>query len=529
MNITDIESSNINTVVNKLCENVIGYKAVCNITDHIPDMTDLLLLGENTHGTKEFYNIRADITKHMIQYKNYKVILLEAEWPDIIRVNEYIHGNSQDISAKEAFENIKKFPEWMWKNEVIYELIEWLKKYNEHNIDDPVYIFGIDCQQFLDSTKFVINYLQKTNSGFYETAKNTLSGLNNFSSEREYANSAVYGSIKPHVNNIVHNLQDFLSSYQWDHADAFLNNPLNNISDKLDVIYCEQSLEILVNGEEYFRKMLEEPAGSNASWNTRDQHMLMTIMRIRNRFSQLYNNVTPKIIVWAHNSHIGNSNATSGGGDSFTHNNTWNVGQMVKEMFENTISIGMYTDNGYVTAGTGDCNYAIRQQLQSSNMYSYEYLFHKTILKLSVSAFVIDLRQFRQNTVVTGDTDGDTDVDTTSDNKFITGELYRNVSCGTIFKAIKYTVDNNKVIQLYDENNVGYTAYSPYGNVKRKCYLVNRLLSDNLSELFNSTLLQRMIGIKYIPETELDSHYGESKLSQQYDMVLFVDSTTSIV
>jgi len=90
-------------------------------------------------------------------------------------------------------------------------------------------------------------------------------------------------------------------------------------------------------------------------------------------------------------------------------------------------------------------------------------------------------------------------------------------------------VDNNKVIQLYDENNMRYAAYSPYGNVKRKCHVVNRLLSDNLSKLFNSTLLQRMIGIKYIPETELDSHYGESKLSQQYDMILFVDSTTSIV
>jgi len=522
MNSTEIEDENITNIVDKLYNNVSEYKAVCNITDHISDKTDLLLLGENTHGTKEFYTIRADITKHMIQYKNYKIILLEAEWPDIMRVNRYIHNYSGDVSAKEAFKNISKFPEWMWKNEVIYELIEWLKIYNKDNTTNPVYIFGIDCQQFLDSTEFVLDYLQQTDRSFFNITKKTLMGLKSFSSEREYANSAVYGHIKPHVNNIVSNLQDLLSSYQWDRADAILNSSQYNLDAKLDAIYCEQSLEILVNGEEYFRKMLEEPAGSNASWNTRDQHMLMTIMRIRNRFSQLYNNVTPKIIVWAHNSHIGNSNATSGGGESFTHNNTWNVGQMVKEMFDNTVSIGLYTDNGYVTAGTKNCDYAIQQQLRSSNMYSYEYLFHKTTLKSSMPAFVIDLREFRDAASITND-------NTTCDNKFTIGEMYRNVSCGTIFKAANYTVDNNNVIHVYDENNVKYIAYTPYGNIKRRCYRVNRLLSTDLRQLFNSVLLQRMIGIKYIPDSELDSHYGESKLSQQYDLVLFIDSTTSIV
>jgi len=107
-----------------------------------------------------------------------------------------------------------------------------------------------------------------------------------FITESQYAIGAVHGSIKPMVNNIVGNLQGLLSTFQWDHVDSFLDNLDVSKKDKLDRISCEQSFEILVNGEEYFRKMLEEPPGSNASWNTRDQHMLMTIMRIRNRLSK---------------------------------------------------------------------------------------------------------------------------------------------------------------------------------------------------------------------------------------------------
>ena len=237
-----------------------------NIVSNISPDNEILLLGENTHGTKEFYNHRAFISKYMIENMGYRVILLEAEWPDIIRVNEYIQDYGFDKSANEAMENITKFPIWMWKNSVTYELIEWLKVFNKKNKDNMVYVLGIDCQQFLKSIKFILDYLKTHNHPFYEKANLTLAIFRQFITESQYSIGAVHGPMKPMVNNIVGNLQGLLSTFQWDHVDSFLDNKDVSKKDKLDRISCEQSFEILVNGEEYFRKMFK--FYQNVTWKS---------------------------------------------------------------------------------------------------------------------------------------------------------------------------------------------------------------------------------------------------------------------
>tara|TARA_B100001741_G_scaffold312088_1_gene314636 strand:- start:3228 stop:4781 length:1554 start_codon:yes stop_codon:yes gene_type:complete len=510
-NLTDDEKFFLNKQVMSNSEEV--KLDIKNIVSNIPSDNEILLLGENTHGTKEFYTHRSFITKYMIENMGYKVVLLEAEWPDIIRVNKYIQGESIYNSAKESLSGIKKFPSWMWNNSPTYELIEWLKEYNLHHPFNMVYVFGIDCQQFLKSIKFILDYLKTHNHPFYEKAHLVFAIFRQFITESQYAVGAVHGSMKPMVNNIVGNLQGLLSTFQWEHVDAFLDDPDNSKKDKLDRISCEQSFEIIVNSEEYFRKMLEEPPGSNASWNTRDQHMLMTIMRIRNRLSQV-NKDMPKIIVWAHNSHIGNSDATSRGGKTFANNNSWNVGQMVKEMFPKSIAIGFYTNIGNVTAAEKDKRIGLTQELNSAHPLSYEYLFSNLCHHLKVTEFYIDLRKYNNYK---------------SDNNDITVKLntpYRDIYTGEQFTPVNVFTDEKKMSYLIDCNNKKHLFVNPYGTIVKRCRQLNGFeYADNFS-LYNSDLLQRWIGVNYVKETEMDSHYGESKLAQQFDFVVFINETT---
>lgn len=485
------------------------------LVKNIPDDNEILLLGENTHGTKEFYTHRSLITKFMIENMGYKVVLLEAEWPDIIRINNYILGESIDNSAKESLGSIKQSSNWLWNNKVICQLIEWLKEYNLHHPFNKVYIFGIDCQQFLKSIKFVLEYLKSYNHPYYEKTKLILAIFRQFITESQYAVGAVHGSFKPMVTNIVNNIQALLSNFQWDHVDSFLDDPEVSKKDKLDRMSCEQSFEIIVNGEEYFRKMLEEPSGSNASWNTRDQHMLMTIMRIRNRFCQIFGE-TPKILVWAHNSHIGNSIATSRGGKTFANNNSWNVGQMVKEMFPKSTAIGFYTANGTVTSAFKDQNRGISQELISPHILSYENLFKNVCTKLNINEFFIDLRNYKDSE------------DGNNSTQVRLNEKYRDLLTGEIFIAANVITEKNKITYLIDANNNKHLFINPYSSIIMRCRLLNSFNYSCNKRLFNSNLLQRWIGVNYIKETEIESHYGESKLAKQFDFVVFISETTHL-
>ena len=520
--LTDIEKNNRTNIIQNLRNSI--TEAVDNkvIINSIPAKNEILLLGECTHGTYEFYNMRSCITKNMITDKGYRIILIEAEWPDIYRVNKYIHEQGDDKTAKESLKEIIKFPLWMWNNKITYELIEWLKDYNMKNKNDPVYIFGIDCQQFIKSRKMLIDFLYKTDRKYYELIRNQTEILSKFSNEQEYANQVVNGCLKQFSNAIPALLQGLLSTYQWDHVEKYLDKAKKEGVDPIEIISSEQNLEILVNGEEYFRKMLEEPPGSQASWNTRDQHMLMTIMRMRNRFQYMSEDkIIPKIIVWAHNSHIGNSNATNRGGKGFEQNNTWNVGQMVKEMFPDSYAIGFYTDNGTVYAGKKDTRLGEIHKLNSAHMYSYENIFHSLSEKYNIPKFKVDLTKFKLNNakrIMSEDII----------NRPIPAK-YRRIDTGIVFTAVDRLIDNRGIIKLKDTSNNLIIEYVEYGSISVRCVPVDYIIPENTSDFLNCNLLQRWIGINYVKETELDSHYGESCLIHQYDSIVYVDTTTSIV
>lgn len=509
---TENEKDNLNKHVQEISKDIV----INEVYHSIPEDTEIILMGECTHGTLEFYKRRSEITKYMISEKEYTMILLEAEWVDIRRVNDYIQGKGNDISAEEAFSNIKKFPVWMWNNKVSYELIDWIREHNLRHVDNMVYVYGMDCQQFLSSIREIMDFMGNCKHPQYAQFRTNMALFRQFITEGQYAGCAVFGPLKTHVVNIIRKLQKQLSSFQWDYLDKIFDKPKITKEHKINSICCEQCLEILVNGEEYVRKILEEPEGSQASWNTRDQHMLMTIMRMRNRFAQLNNDVVPKIIVWAHNSHIGNSIATSRGGMTFSNNNTWNVGQMVKEMFPKSINIGFYTYGGKVTAAKKNSHTEETMELNNSHPLSYEYLFHKICEKNNTNEFRLDLRKYK------------TDIKPNYSIDFKLNTEYRDVYTGERFIPINIETDDKKITYLIDKNKKKWLFVNPYGVTQIRCKPLNAYDFKDTIELFNSNLLQRWVGVHYVKKTEMDSHYGESRLADQYDHIVFIDNTNQL-
>ena len=518
--LTEKEMANRLKIVDNLSKEVSEFNCK-NFISSVPLNNELLLLGESTHGTHEFYKIRSEITKYLIENNDYKFVLIEAEWPCIYEINKFINGKTNNYSSIQELldKNMSKFPIWMWNNNVIVDLISWLRKYNIKKKDEKqkINIFGIDCQQFIKSYELLDTFLKNYDKDFHEIVYKNIGLITQFSNEHLYADEIVNGCLRKYINYIPQVMQELLATYQWEHVDKLINNNRDNFEKLIDIIASEQNLEIIVNGEEYFRKMLTEPKGSQASWNTRDQHMLTTIMRIRNRFQEITKQI-PKIVLWAHNSHIGNSNATNRGGKTFTENNTWNLGQMAKEIFPNTHSIGFYTNKGTVKAGKGNNETAI-QNLNIANIYSYEYVFGLLCQKYNRNDFLLDLRNFKT-----------LNPSILNENIIFREKIpgkYRCLHSGKIFYAIKRIIDNN-YIKLVDENGESYIEYSKFTNINRKCIPIDYLFPENSTDYLNTMQLQRWIGVNYIKSTELDSHYGESCIVEQYDTVGFIENTTHI-
>eukprot|EP01127_Copromyxa_protea_P010198 TRINITY_DN2464_c0_g1_i1.p1 TRINITY_DN2464_c0_g1~~TRINITY_DN2464_c0_g1_i1.p1 ORF type:complete len:742 (-),score=135.62 TRINITY_DN2464_c0_g1_i1:82-2307(-) len=184
-----------------------------------------------------------------------------------------------------------------------------------------------------------------------------------------------------------------MSDFQWTHFDALKKKIAS--SHLIDLINIEQNLEVIMNGEEYFRKRHLEPPGSQASWNTRDQHMTLTIDRIKERLplvtqSNSSASVPLKLLVWAHNSHIGDASATSRGGQDFKKNETWNLGQMVKQSIDKSFLLGFDTFSGTVTA-LGDDDTTQTYDLRPALEESMEYACHQICQEKGCDSFFLDL------------------------------------------------------------------------------------------------------------------------------------------
>ena len=326
-------------------ENINIFNNISSIISKIPKENEILLLGESTHGTEEFYKIRSDLTKHFIENEDYNVILFETDWFNLYNVNKYINNKSDTNNIFDVLVNINSFPEWLWKNNIIIELIEWLKLYNQM-YQKKIYLFGLDCYMLLESYTWLDIFLNMFDIELQQTLKKDLYFLKTFQTTQDFINAIMTNKLSIDHTFFENYLQKLLVTLQ-SNKDSYLKLCSEKNIDTIAVLSAEICCDVMINAFEYFIKQYQEPPGSNASWNTRDQHMLMTTMKIKDTITNA------KILIWAHNSHIGDATATEAGGTDFSNNNTWNLGQMCRAMFSNTFIIGFGTNNGTVRAAPG--------------------------------------------------------------------------------------------------------------------------------------------------------------------------------
>jgi erythromycin esterase-like protein len=339
---------------------------------------DLILLGEASHGTHDFYRERAAITRRLIVERGVVAVAVEADWPDAYRVNRYVRGASADASAREALADFRRFPAWMWRNTEVMAFVEWLRAHNDGLPPGApkVGFYGLDLYSLHASMDAVLRYLETVDPPAARRARARYGCF-----DRVGADTQVYGLVtgaglaKSCEDEVIAQLVEM----QQKAADYARRD--GRLADD-DFFYAEQNARLVKNAEAYYRSMF---AGDAPSWNLRDSHMVESLEALVAHLERSAG--TAKIALWAHNSHLGDARATE-----MSQRGELNVGQLVRERYgRGAVLVGFTTDHGTVTAASDWGGPAERKRVRPALDGSYEAMFHATRL----SRFLLLCRDHR--------------------------------------------------------------------------------------------------------------------------------------
>ena len=333
----------------------------------------LVLLGEASHGTHEFYAERADITKRLITEKGFMAVTVEADWPDAWRVNRYVRGQSHDENADAALSGFRRFPTWMWRNTVVRDFVEWLRAHNRGlPASRQVGFYGMDLYSLFASIQAVLAFLDNTDPQAAALARAHYACFDHFGQDSQaYGYAASYG-LKPSCEDEV------IAQLREMNRRIAASAPAPG-SESDEAFFAQQNARLVRNAEEYYRTMFHRQV---SSWNLRDSHMLETLLALERHL--LAHGVAARIAVWAHNSHLGDAAATEMGARG-----EWNVGQLARERWaDDAVLIGFSSHHGSVTAAPQWDAAAQRRRLREGLPGSYEALFHQA----GLPRFWLDLR-----------------------------------------------------------------------------------------------------------------------------------------
>lgn len=371
-----IQDSHIAQIIRKHVQAFAGYtNELNNLLDLIGDAS-FVLIGEASHGTHEYYQTRAQITKRLIEEKGFNAIAVEADWPDAWRVNRYVKGIGLDVSAKQALNGFQRFPTWMWRNADVLSFVEWLKRYNDEipEYDKQIGFYGLDLYSLYSSASAVVNYLERVDRIAAERARKRYRCLEIFGpDEQAYGYAGALGLTKSCQQAVMNQL---IELYQLSHR--YMEQDGRIMED--EYFFVQQNARVIANAEEYYRQMF---IGELNTWNLRDMHMAETLESLNSFFES--HNQKMKVVVWAHNSHLGDARAT----ERATHNEL-NLGQLLKERHhKDCFSIGFTGYTGTVTAASSWGGVAERKYVLPALPGSYEELFHK----LELPSFILALKE----------------------------------------------------------------------------------------------------------------------------------------
>jgi protein-L-isoaspartate(D-aspartate) O-methyltransferase len=380
----------------------------------------VVLLGEATHGSSEFYRMRARITRELVVNRGFTIVAVEADWPDAARVHRYVRHDPPVPDEDLAFQ---RFPTWMWRNDEVHAFVSWMRSWNA-DIADPsrrIGFYGLDLYSMFASVAAVLRYLDEVDPASARVARSRYACLSPW--ERDpavYGRATLTGRYRTCEEPVTRILLDMLErriEYSARDGDRFLD--------------ASQNARLVADAEKYYRVMYY---GQAESWNLRDRHMFETLEATLD-----FHGPESRAVVWEHNSHIGDASATE-----MSARGEFNVGQLCRQRFgQNAYLIGFGTDHGTVAAASDWGGPMERMAMRPAHARSYERIFHDT----GTPALLLPLRHPRRAEV-----------------------------------------------------------------------------RQELSE----PRLERAIGVIYRPETELQSHYFQALLPDQFDEYVWFDETEAV-
>src|SRR5919201_5308933 len=293
----------------------------------------VVLIGEASHGTHEFYRARAELTKGLILQKGFNVVAVEADWPDAYRVNRWVRHASDDHDAEHALGDFVRFPRWMWRNRDVVAFVTWLHDHNRPlEAAARVGFYGLDLYSLHTSMDAVLTYLRKIDPAAAERARYRYGCFETFGEDTQaYGYAATIGLSRSCEDDVVAQLVDLRRR-----AAEYATRDGRVAAD--EYFFAEQNARLVQNAEKYYRSMF---GGRVKSWNLRDTHMMETLDTLLQHVRRTAG--TARAIVWAHNSHLGDARATQMGQQG-----ELNVGQLAREAFgEKSRAVGFATHTGF--------------------------------------------------------------------------------------------------------------------------------------------------------------------------------------
>ncbi len=317
----------------------------------------VVLLGEASHGTSEFYRMRARISKALIERAHFDFVAVEADWPDAARIDNYVTGTP--LRPEVSFTPFSRFPTWMWRNREVLAFVDWLKAHNANSqakaSTQRTGFHGLDLYSMFTSLSAVLAYLDNVDPKAARVARARYGSLTPWQKDpAAYGRAVLAGQYESAERAVVDILKDMLSQ-RLDYSRK----------DGARFFDAAQNARVVANAEHYYRAMYY---GSVASWNLRDTHMFDTLKALFNFYGP-----HSRGIVWAHNSHVGNALATEMGARG-----EHNIGQLCRLEFGNqAYTVGFGTNHGTVAAASNWDEPMQRMRVRPAQIGSYESLFHE--------------------------------------------------------------------------------------------------------------------------------------------------------
>ncbi len=346
-------AANLATLVREAAEPIddIETASIDALLDRIGD-AQIVLLGEATHGTSEFYRMRARISRELIMRRGFQFVAVEADWPDAARIDDFVLGGARRGAVQ--FTPFTRFPTWMWRNDEVHDFVDWLRAFNADHPSRRAGFHGLDLYSLFTSIDVVLAYLDGVDPDAARVARHRYGALTPWQKDpAAYGRAVLVGRYASSEDAVVAMLRELLEKrvdYARKDGERFFD--------------AAQNARLVADAERYYRAMYY---GAATSWNLRDTHMFDTLQSLLT-----YYGPDAKGIVWEHNSHVGDARATE-----MSARGELNVGQLARQAFgERAYIVGFGTDHGTVSAASDWDEPMERMQVVPARDGSYERVFH---------------------------------------------------------------------------------------------------------------------------------------------------------